>query len=101
MDIEEVRKKSVPIFEAYNVEYAAVFGSVARGEDRSDSDIDMIVRIGKMPYGIWGFVRLKQDLEAVFNKKVDLISAKALNKKLADTIKPVLKPIYERPETHS
>ncbi len=96
MTIEEVKEKITPILKQYGVEYAAVFGSVARGEDRPDSDVDLLVKVGKLPFGIWGFVGLKQDLEEVLGRKVDVISEGALNPKLSGKIRNDLTKVYER-----
>jgi len=78
MGIEEVKLKIIPILSRYGIKRAAVFGSVARGDARPDSDVDLLVKIGTLPFGIWGFVGLKQDLEQALNKKVDVISEAAL-----------------------
>ncbi len=96
MDTEEVKLKITPILRQYNVITASVFGSVARGEAGAESDVDLLVKIGPIPFGIWGFVALKQDLEKALQKKVDVISEGALNPKLKNKIKNDLTPIYER-----
>ncbi len=96
MTIDEIREKISPILAANNIEYAAVFGSVARGDAGPDSDVDLVVRIKKIPFGIWGVVGLKQDLEHALGKKVDVVSEFAINPMLAEKIKPDLKTIYER-----
>ena len=69
---------------------------MARGEAGEKSDVDLLVKIGPLPFGIWGFVALKQDLEKALQKKVDVISEGALNSKLRNKIKNDLTPIYER-----
>ena len=40
MNLEEIKRKALPILEKYGVSRAGVFGSVARGEDADDSDGD-------------------------------------------------------------
>jgi predicted nucleotidyltransferase len=94
MSIAEIKLKLTPVLLKYGVLRAAVFGSVARGEDRSDSDVDLLVKVGSLPFGIWGFVGLKQDLEKALGKKVDVISEGALNSKLAKNIQRDLTQIY-------
>ena len=96
MDTNEVKKKIIPVLRKYNVIAASIFGSVARGEAGAESDVDLLVKIGPLPFGIWGFVALKQDLEKTLQKKVDVISEGALNQKLRRKIKKDLTPIYER-----
>ena len=95
MNIEEVKLKITPILSRYGIKRAAIFGSVARGEARPDSDVDLLVKIGKLPFGIWGFVGLKQDLEQALDKKVDVISEAAINPLLEKKIRGDLTSIYE------
>ena len=51
-----------------------VFGSVARGEDRPDSDVDLLA---DFPPGLslLGLDRLQADLEGILGTRVDLIPA--------------------------
>jgi predicted nucleotidyltransferase len=93
---EEIARIIRPVLKSYNVSKASLFGSVARGEAGKDSDVDLVIKLGKMPFGIWGFVGLKQDLEKALQKKVDVISESALNKELEKKIKTDLTTIYER-----
>ncbi len=96
MTIEQLKIQISPILKKHGVIRAGVFGSVARGEDRPDSDVDLLVKVGKLPFGIWGFVGLKQDLEQALGKKVDVISEAALNPKLAGKIRNDLTRVYEQ-----
>ena len=96
MNIEEVKQKIIPVLRQYNVLAASVFGSVARGEAGAESDVDLLVKTGRLPFGIWGFIALKQDLEKALQRKVDIVSERALNPKLQTKIKKDLTLIYER-----
>lgn len=93
MTIEEIKKKVAPIFRQFGVEYAELFGSFARGEDRNDSDIDMLVSI-KKPMGVYKFVGLQQELENTFGRKVDLVSKNAINKHIKSFVEKDLIKIY-------
>lgn len=67
------------------VVHAAVFGSVARGEARPDSDVDILVDLeDEKPSGIYEYVRLQQDIGDLLGRKVDLIERKSL-KRLVQT----------------
>jgi len=59
---------------ARGVSNLRVFGSVARGEDRPDSDVDLLADI---PPGLslFGLGRLEAELEAIIGTRVDLIPA--------------------------
>ena len=85
--IDEIRKKAVPILKKCGVIKAAVFGSVARGEDTPESDIDMLVQLDPdRKMGLMGFVGLEQELESALRKKVDLGTYNSVNKLLKDRI---------------
>ncbi len=94
MNIEEVKQKITPVLDRYDIRRASVFGSVARGEARPDSDVDLVVSLGKLPFGIWGLVALKQDLEQALKKKVDVISDAAMNPMLRNKIQKDITEIY-------
>jgi predicted nucleotidyltransferase len=96
MDIEEVKRIIRPILIEYGVSRASVFGSVARGEAGPDSDVDLLVKIGKLPFGIWGFVGFRQELEKAVGRKVDVVSESAVDPALARKIKNDLVSVYER-----
>ena len=91
---EEIQHKISPILEKYDVKYAGVFGSAARGEERTDSDIDIVVSIGR-EMGIYEFMALQYELEEILNKKVDLVSREAINKYIRPYIEKDLINIYE------
>jgi predicted nucleotidyltransferase len=61
--------------------HAAIFGSVARGDTRPESDVDIMVDIDpERRLGLFGFASLKLDLEDLLKVKVDLSQAKALRR---------------------
>jgi predicted nucleotidyltransferase len=70
-----------------------IFGSVARGDNTENSDIDILYQL-KNTVGLFNLVRLKDSLEEKLNKKVDLVSEKHLHPKLKPQIMHDLKVIY-------
>jgi len=92
---KEVKQKASPILKQHGVVYAAVFGSLARGEDHPQSDVDILVRLGR-PTGIIGYMRLVEGLETILKKKVDLVTEQGLNKRVRPYILSDLKTIYEK-----
>jgi predicted nucleotidyltransferase len=63
-----------------------LFGSCARGEATSESDLDFVVEFANKSFD--AYMDLKIFLEHLFGCRVDLV--------LADTIKPRLRPIIQR-----
>jgi predicted nucleotidyltransferase len=59
---------------AHGVRISGVFGSVARGEDRPDSDIDLLVMVP--PHmGLFELGRLTEELQQLLGARVDLVPA--------------------------
>ncbi|HEY8720675.1 nucleotidyltransferase domain-containing protein [Pengzhenrongella sp.] len=81
---------AAPVLSALAAEHdyrrLAVFGSVARGEAREDSDIDLLV---DPPPGTssFEFIRFKRLIEKVLGRGIDLISYGGLKPKLDDDIR--------------
>jgi predicted nucleotidyltransferase/DNA-binding XRE family transcriptional regulator len=62
---------------AHGVQNLRVFGSVARGEDRPDSDVDLLADL--LPgLSLFGLGRAEAGLEAIIGTRVELISAQDL-----------------------
>lgn len=69
--------------ERFTVKRIGVFGSFARGEEKSDSDVDIIVELAEPTFD--NYMDLKFRLEDVLGHHVDLV--------IADTVKPRLRPV--------
>ena len=69
------------------VSHAAVFGSVARGEARADSDIDVLVELAEdRPMGIIEYARLKLDINQILDGAGDVVNRRTLKPLLRDSI---------------
>ncbi len=75
--VRRKRRALVVAAAAHDVTNLRVFGSVARGEDRPGSDVDLLVDLP--PHmGLLGLGRVQADLEAILGAKVDLAPASDL-----------------------
>lgn len=83
--IKKIAVRSSELKNRFSVESLAVFGSVGKGIAREDSDVDILVRYRKTP-GIFGFLELKQYLEDIVGRPVDLVTEGALKKQLRKQI---------------
>jgi len=68
-----------------HVKTLAVFGSVARGEARAESDVDLLVEFS-VPVGLFEFVRLRRFLEEILGARVDLVTPGALKPQLRQAV---------------
>jgi len=80
--IEEIRQKILPILRRSGVRKAGIFGSVARGEARENSDIDILVDI-ESEMSLLDFIGLKLEIEKALGREIDLVEY--------STIKPLLR----------
>jgi len=80
--IQEIKEKITPILQRYGIEKAAIFGSLAKGKAKINSDVDILVEI-KSDMSLLDFIGIKIELEEALKMKVDLVEY--------DTIKPMIK----------
>jgi hypothetical protein len=72
-------KEAEPALRARGIKRAAVFGSVARGDDRPDSDIDILVEFEPGREGtIYQYVALQEFISSLFDGPVDVIDSAGL-----------------------
>ncbi|EKE00064.1 MAG: hypothetical protein ACD_22C00100G0028 [uncultured bacterium] len=77
----------------HNISYLGLFGSYARGDNRRDSDVDLLVQFNK-PIGYFGLVRAQRSLGKYLGKEVDLVTKGSLSDRIFPYVKKDLKTIY-------
>jgi uncharacterized protein len=92
--LELLREKAPEIraiAEKYGAENIRVFGSVARGEAREDSDVDLLVDWkGK---SLFDRIEMKFALESLLKANVDVIVAKLLHWTIKDSVFKEARPL--------
>jgi uncharacterized protein len=96
MSIAEIKEKITPILKDYGIKKASVFGSVSRGEDKPESDVDLLVELGPEPMGLFEFIGIKHKMEDILGKKVDLVTEGNIISHFEPYIRADLKQIYEK-----
>ncbi len=72
---------------ALGVRHAAVFGSVARGEATSESDIDVLIDLDRNhPMGIFEYSRIKLHIADLLGHATDVVNRATLKPLLRDNI---------------
>lgn len=85
MTILDIKNKIIPILRKYGVIKASLFGSIVRGENIDQSDIDLLVEMPETA-SLLELASLKMDLEERLEKKVDVLTYDSLHPLLKDKI---------------
>lgn len=85
-DIQTIKQKAIPILQEAGVTRSSLFGSYVRGEQKEDSDIDMLIEV---PRGttLFDIVELQIRLEKILQKKVDLVTYRSIHPRLKENIR--------------
>ena len=84
-EIEKLARHIVPLLRDGGVNEASVFGSFSRGEDKPESDLDLLVRY-KENVSLLDVSGLKFELEELLGIKVDLVSKDYLKPRIKKRI---------------
>jgi predicted nucleotidyltransferase len=83
--LQERREDILRIAAQHGASNVRIFGSVARGETRPDSDVDFLVEL-EPSRSLLDRVALIQDLEDLLGRKVDVATDRGLRQCLRDRI---------------
>ena len=78
-------RENEPALRARGVTHVALFGSRARGDDRADSDTDIMIEVDPAAHiTVWDYVGLKDYIASLFDGPVDVVRR--------DGLKPYIRP---------
>lgn len=86
------REEIIAIAQTYHADNIRLFGSVARGDERIESDIDFLVDF-QPGSTLFDHLALIEALTGKLGCKVDVVSSRALNLHLAEKIQQELVPL--------
>jgi predicted nucleotidyltransferase/DNA-binding XRE family transcriptional regulator len=86
------RKKVNQLAASYGLSNLRVFGSVARGEETEESDVDLLVDVTQ-GVGLIGLARAQRELEQLLGARVDLVPASDLKPGDAESVLAEAVPI--------
>ena len=88
-------EKICSILKSHGARKIAIFGSVARGEARADSDVDVLVEFSDRK-SLIDLVRVERKLSEALGMKADLLTEKCISPYLIEGIKKDMRVIYEK-----
>lgn len=98
LDLEQLRAIVLPPLLPYGVQRLAVFGSVARGEETPESDVDLLIELvdpPRQPLGMLGLARLEEELGQRLGRTVELVFADALGRYVRPYVERDQVTLYE------
>ena len=90
--LEAQRQAIRDIAERHGALRLRLFGSVARGEEQPDSDIDLLVAM-RDDCGFDDYLALAEELERLLGRKVDLVSERGLSPYFRPYIEAEARPL--------
>ncbi|MGI6395077.1 MAG: type VII toxin-antitoxin system MntA family adenylyltransferase antitoxin [bacterium] len=75
------------------IAFIALFGSFARGEETSESDIDFIVRF-KSTKSLFQIIEIRNKLSKILGRKVDLVTENSLSPYLKEKVMSEMEEVY-------
>jgi len=95
-ELNKIKEKINPVLKKYPISYAGVFGSFARGEDKAESDIDIMIRLKpESEFSLFDLIGVENELADQIGRKVDLATEKSIGKYIRESVFRDLQPIYE------
>jgi uncharacterized protein len=83
------------ICQKYQADYLGLFGSMIRDDAKENSDIDLLVKFSPQNKGgLFELSRMRDDLEQVMGKKVDLLTEGFLSKYFRADVVSQAKTLY-------
>jgi len=85
--------KLIDVCRRNDVSMVGVFGSMARGQAKKNSDIDLIVRFSKRK-SLLAMVRLERELAETLGRKVDLLTETSISPYMRERVLQEMKVVY-------
>jgi len=84
-DLRRLRDTILALAEKYRARQVSVFGSIARGELQTGSDVDFLVDF-EPDYKLRDHIRLTQALQSLVGRRVEVVDRRSLREELRATI---------------
>lgn len=95
LKFDAVHDQIAELCRRYGIAELSVFGSVARGDDRPDSDVDLLyVSASDSMNSLWELWELRDELAQLLGRKIDLVPKDNLHWVIRDRVLNEARPVY-------
>jgi len=74
MELKELKSKVRKVLKKHGVVRAGFFGSYARGEQKKNSDVDILIEVKGRKFSLFDLVELEMEIEKALKKKSRFIN---------------------------
>lgn len=92
MNLEDKRNEIIEIASRHGARNVRLFGSVVRGDDRLESDLDLLVDM-EPERSLLDLIALGQDLEELLQRKVDVVTSASLHRTIRERVAADARPL--------
>lgn len=90
------QNKLVDVMRRNQIEFAALFGSRAKGTEKKDSDYDILIEFSpNAEVGLFEYQAIENEISSTLGEKVDLVTVGGIDKYIKDEVFQTMKVIYD------
>lgn len=93
LDVSQIEYTVIKIAQEYGAKKVSLFGSFARGDQRADSDVDLLLEKGEIK-GV-RVLDFQDDLTKALGRKVDVVTTAGASSRFLDKIGKDMVTLYE------
>ena len=83
--IEKYQQIILPVLKRYLIKRAAIFGSFAKDNTTTESDLDLLIEPDKN-FTIFKMLQLEEEISNLINRKVDIVEYNALKLSIGNEV---------------
>ncbi len=85
-ELEKIKQKIKEVLKKNKVKRAGIFGSYSRGDQRKNSDIDILIEVKGRKFSLFDLVGLEMELKEILKRDVDLLTYSGIHPLLKERI---------------
>ena len=90
------KEKLIGVLRQNQIDFAALFGSRAKGTEKSNSDYDILIEFSpNARVGLFQYQEIEDEVSSALGKKVDLVTVGGIDKYIKEEVLRTMRIIYD------